>query len=175
MKKLFPFVLLFGFVFCLIFTGCPGKVKSDDNPDSGSTQIQVTSSEYFWGIWVRMDNGEEYEVLDRNVVYRGRKYSINSSDNDSLTVYSLGTFTKQSDSVMICNNIPYFRKGGANLEYSLKIVGFADNPSRAAASVKSGVKGKGKSSKYPEFESSGESDSNGEIKLKALPQTIPRQ
>ena len=71
---------------------------------------------------------------------------------------------------MVCNNIPYFRNGGTNLEYSLKLVGFSSDgryAARAAASVMSGVKGRGKSSKYTEFVSEGESDENGEIKLTA--------
>ena len=247
MKKFIPLVLLFGFVFTIFFIGCPGEVKADDKPGSGTTTtssltsisisqkpskliyeyddtldltgiivkavysdgtaeevegwtsnpkagsrlttsgtITVTisyetktasftitvaekptavSNEYFWGTWVRMDNGKEYEVLESNVKQGTNLYAITDSSSSTLTVKNLGTFTKQSDSVMVCENIPYFRKGGANLEYSLKLVGFTNT--RAAGSVMSGIKGKGRSSKYKGFESSGESDSNGEIKLKA--------
>ncbi len=131
-----------------------------------ATKPVITSKEYFWGTWVRMDNGKEYEVLDTSVVQGMNNYKVTASDSTTLTVNSLGTFTKESDSVMLCNNIPYFRKGGANLEYSLKLVGFTTNE-RAAGTVMSGIKGKGKSSKYTNFESEGESDSKGEIKLKA--------
>ena len=249
MKKLIPLFIVFVFMFVLIFTGCPGEVKSDDNPDSDSTQNTeanissinisqkpskiiyeyddildltglvikakysdgsekevedwtsspksgsrlttsgtitvtisyetkttsftitvaekqaLTSNEYFWGTWVRMDNGKEYEILESNVKQGTNIYTVTDSNSSTLTVKNLGTFAKQSDSVMVCDNIPYFRKGGANLEYSLKLVGFTN--SRAAGSVMSGIRGRGKSSKYQGFESSGESDSNGMLKLKA--------
>ena len=69
--------------------------------------------------------GTEYEILESNVLYYGSKYKITASSSESLTVSGLGEFRKQSDSVMLCGNIPYFRKGGANLEDSLRIVGFA--------------------------------------------------
>ena len=93
-----------------------------------------------------MDNGKEYEVLETSVVQGGQKYTVNASDAGTLSVATLGTFTKESDGVMICNNIPYYRKGGANLEYSLKLVGFTTG--RAAGTAMSGIKGKGKSEKY---------------------------
>ena len=165
MKKLIP-CIIFGFIICLFSTGCPVGANS------GSTESTVISNEYFWGTWVRMDDGNEYEVLESKVVQKNYSYTysytITDTSSNTLTVKNLGTFTKQSDSVMVCNNIPYFRKGGANLEYSLKLVGFTSNSiSRAAGSVISGRKGKGKSSKYKAFESVGESDSDGNIKLKA--------
>ena len=125
----------------------------------------ITSNEYFWGTWVRMDNGKEYEVLETSVVQGGQKYTVNASDAGTLSVATLGTFTKESDGVMICNNIPYYRKGGANLEYSLKLVGFTTG--RAAGTAMSGIKGKGKSEKYKGFESNSESDADGNIKFTA--------
>ena len=135
---------------------------------------EVTANEYFWGTWVRMDNGKEYEVLEKSVrllsddnyYYYGweNDYEITASDSETLAVSELGTFTKKSDSVMECNSIPYFRKGGANLEYSLKLVGFTQN-GRAAGTAMSGIKGKGKSTKYSNFESNSESDAEGTIKF----------
>lgn len=126
----------------------------------------VTANEYFWGTWVRMDNGTEYEVLETNVRQGSQNYEITNSSDTTLTVSHLGTFTKESDSVMVCNNIPYFRKGGANLEYSLKLIGFSSS-SRAAGIAMSGIKGKGKSSKYKNFVSNSESDNYGNIKFTA--------
>jgi uncharacterized repeat protein (TIGR02543 family) len=70
---------------------------------------------------------------------------------------------------MVCNSIPYFRKGGSNLEYSLKLVGFASQ-SRAAGTDGtdfSGITGKGKSSKYKNYKSESTSDSEGNIKFTA--------
>ena len=131
----------------------------------------VFSDSFFWGTWVRMDNGTEYEVLDSYVSENGTPYRILDADSSSLTVETLGTFTKESEEVkdVIKNNsIPYFRKGGTNLEYSLKIVGFANqNTGRAAATSVSGIKGIGKSTKYKNFHSDGESNEKGEIVLTA--------
>ncbi len=67
---------------------------------------------------------------------------------------------------MVCNNIPYFRKGGSNLEYSLKLVGFTSSV-RSAGTVMRGIKGTGKSDKYKKFQSESESDADGNIKLTA--------
>ena len=124
------------------------------------------ADQFFWGTWVRMDSGKQYEILENTVEQNNKSYIITSSDSKTLTVETLGTFKKESDSVIVCNNIPYFRKGGANLEYSLKLVGFA-NTSRAAGVAMSGIKGKGKSDKYKNFESDGESDSSGTIRFTA--------
>ena len=125
----------------------------------------ITSNDYFWGSWVRMDNGKEYEVLETSIVQGRNNYEVTASDSTTLIVNSLGTFTKESDSVMINNNIPYFRKGGANLEYSLKLVGFTTG--RAAGTAMSGIKGRGKSLKYSNFESNSESDAEGNIRFTA--------
>ena len=130
----------------------------------------VISDSYFWGTWVRMDKGTEYEILESNVLYYGSKYKITASSSESLTVSGLGEFRKQSDSVMLCGNIPYFRKGGANLEYSLRIVGFAPS-SRATATETSemkDVRARSKSNVYPSYDG-GErvSDEHGLITFNA--------
>ena len=124
------------------------------------------AEQFFWGTWVRMDSGKQYEILENTVEQNNKSYNIIASDSTTLTVETLGTFKKESDSVIVCSNIPYFRKGGANLEYSLKLVGFT-NTSRAAGTAMSGIKGKGKSNKYKDFESKGESDADGNIKFTA--------
>ena len=139
---------------------------------------KIVSSSYFWGSWVRMDNGEMYEILETSVKKASREYTISSVTSDSITVSTLGTFKKESDSVMLNNNIPYFRNGGTNLDYSLKIVGFTEpglsgqgDASRAVSPSSlfnlSGLKGTSKSVKYKTFESNGESDENGILHLKA--------
>ena len=122
----------------------------------------ITSNEYFWGSWVRIDKGYKYEVLETNMVYNDRNYKIIDSSNTTLVVESLGTFEKESDNVMVCNDIRYFRKGSANLEYYLKLVN--PTPLGGSATV-SGIKGKGKSEKYKNFECNSESDSEGIIKF----------
>ena len=169
MKKFIPFVLFCGFVLSAVFTGCTPTTSEKAEPDPSQTPAEkpaITSIDFFWGTWVRMDNGKEYEVLETSVVQDNQKYTVTASDTTTLTVNSLGTFTKESDGVIVCNNIPYYRKGGANLEYSLKLVGFTQN-GRAAGIAMSGIKGKGKSEKYKGFESKSESDSEGNIKFTA--------
>jgi uncharacterized repeat protein (TIGR02543 family) len=167
MKKFIPFVLMFGFIFAAFLTGCQqeSNAKTDPNPQDNPDENAVPANDYFWGTWVRMDNGKEYEVLETSVVQGKNSYTITSSNESTLAVTELGTFTKGSDSVMVCNNIPYFRKGGANLEYSLKLVGFTTG--RAASTAMSGIKGKGKSTKYSNFESLSESDAEGYLKFTA--------
>ena len=164
-------MLLIGFS-ALFITSCDNNLIGQNikNPqDTDASGIKADS--FFWGTWVRMDNGTEYEVLETSVVQGSKSYTVTASDSSTLSVNSLGTFKKESDSVIICNNIPYFRNGGTNLEYSLKLVGFTQFSSslsvRAADTVIGGKKAKGKSAKYPDFESNGESDSEGNIKLKA--------
>ncbi len=136
------------------------------------------SNPFFWGTWIRMDNGKKYEVLETKMSIEGEKdYTIEISDKDSLVVQQLGTFKKESDSVIICNNIPYFRSGGTNLDYSLKVVGYSSSSSRAASTLDmSGIKGIGESSKYKTFKSEAESDASGILRLKAPtindPQTV---
>lgn len=142
--------------------------NNDDNPTVDS--IGVNADSFFWGTWVRMDNGKEYEFLESSVEQAAKKYKVEASNDNSISVSELGTFTKESDSVIVCDNIPYFRKGGTNLEYLLKIVGFESSirqAGRAAGSVVGGIRGKGKSKKYTTFESDGESDIDGFIKLTA--------
>lgn len=151
--------------------------KTDDNPITEPETKAIICDSFFWGTWVRMDNGTEYEVLESNIVQGNKNYTVTASDENSLTVNSIGTFKKESDSVIVCDNIPYFRKGGANLEYSLKIVGFTSTgaatesssllSARAAGTEVKGIKGKGKSTKYIHFESDSESDEDGTITLTA--------
>ena len=150
----------------------------------------IISDSFFWGTWVRMDSGEQYEVLESSVKKIGKNsstsYKITSASGDAsgasdtspsrsrtvlpsempyITVETLGTFVKESDSVIKNGDIPYFRNGGTNLDYSLKIVGFSN--SRAVSSAVSGLKGTGKSNKFSSFKSEGESGSDGLLKLTA--------
>ena len=61
----------------------------------------VIANSYFWGTWVRMDNGSEYEILETTVNHNGDSNTITDStegDKPTLSVEGIGTFTKQSDS-----------------------------------------------------------------------------
>lgn len=133
-------------------------------------QNLVKADSFFWGTWVRMDNGTQYEVLESTVVQGTKKNKITAADSDSLSVEGIGTFKRESDSVIVCESIPYFRNGGANLEYTLKLVGFTQATSSQVSTARaagifdlSGIKGKGKSLKYKDFECNAESDSDGTI------------
>lgn len=133
-----------------------------------SQKTEAVADRYFWGVWVRMDNGNEYEVLEDSVIQGSRNFNITDSTSSKLTVASLGTFTKESDRVMVDNNnIPYFRKGGANLEYKLKLVSFDSGTDRALGTAISGIQGKAKSKKYKNFETESESDAEGQLKFTA--------
>lgn len=150
-----------------------GTITVNINYENKNTSFTITvnkknetSNEFFWGTWVRMDNGKEYNVFETSVTQENKEYKITSSNDSNLYVNELGSFSKQSDSVIICNNIPYFRKGGSNLEYTLKLVGFEDSIGRAAStqSTIGGKKVKGTSVKYPSFVSEAESDEDGTIR-----------
>lgn len=142
------------------------SVEDENSVLPKDSKIENKISQYFWGIWQRMDNGQFY-IIDETTVSQGNtKYNFVSSDDTNLTVTSLGNFSKQSDSVMLNGAIPYFRKGGTNLEYKMKLVGFEDTISRAASSL-SGFKAKGKSKKYTSFSSTADSENDGTITLNA--------
>lgn len=171
------------FLFSIFIFSCTGTIGGNSNSNKNNQQNAETSkedkpinteessvekkiSQYFWGTWQRMDNGQFY-IIDETTVSQGNtKYNFVSSDDTNLTVTSLGNFSKQSDSVMINGAIPYFRKGGTNLEYKMKLVGFEDTISRAASSL-SGLKAKGKSKKYTSFSSNSDSEDDGTITLNA--------
>ena len=79
-----------------------------------------------------MDNGKSYYINENNIKTDERLYSATSSSENYLNVEGLGRFERQTDSVIINNSIPYFRKGGTNLSYKMKLVGFEDSINRAA-------------------------------------------
>jgi hypothetical protein len=91
----------------------------------------ITADQYYWGTWQRMDNGQTYIIEEKDVfLFEDEKatntYKIISSSQNELKVSTLGIFKKQSDAVMITGAIPYLRKGGSNLSYTMKLVGFED-------------------------------------------------
>ena len=148
----------------------PITPETPEYPDNSSNidTPSITAPQYFWGTWQRMDNGKIYEINEAQVICDESAYNISSSENTMISVPTLGRFTKQSSSVMINNNIPYFRKGGTNLEYKMKLVGFEDNISRAVSSFDlSGYSVTAESETYDSYTSSAESDSEGNITLTA--------
>ncbi len=143
---------------------------------SASFSIEVSaldgskSTSFFWGKWIRMDTGTVYEVLDTVVKVNGTYKPIISCSDSSINISEVGTLEKDSDRIIKNeDNIPFFRYGGTNLEYSLKVVGFTDSGSRAVSSTGlKGLKGKGKSDTYSSFETKESyTDENGLITLTA--------
>ncbi|MCQ2586534.1 MAG: InlB B-repeat-containing protein [Treponema sp.] len=139
--------------------------------DSNQKQNYTPSPSFFWGTWIRMDNGSEYYIDEKKVVTENKEFQIDAKNSDSSTlkIKNMTEFEKQSDSVIINDGIPYFRKGGTDLKYTLKLVGFDNviNSSFRAASGTSlgGVKAKGQSGKYPSYTDENISDDSGEITL----------
>ena len=120
--------------------------------------------------WQRMDSGEVYTIDETSVSKNidSSSYQILSVTENSITS-ELGIFQKQSEQVLIKDSIPYFRQGGSNLTYSLKIVGFTDQIQNRAASItgQKKYKGKGRSNRFPSYSSENESDDDGVLYLTA--------
>ncbi|MCR5125529.1 MAG: fibronectin type III domain-containing protein [Treponema sp.] len=173
MKKRNFFEVVLLAVTVLFLVGCPDPdpIQEETEPYSNPSEQNTygASNSYFWGTWIRMDNGKEYKFSEKNVVSDGMTYTITSTSDTSITVNTLGKFEKQSDSVLVSSSVPYFRKGGSNLDYTLKIVGFSDGASRAAISSrgKGGVRVTGTSETYSTYHCEATSDAEGEVKLKA--------
>ena len=154
--------------------------ESNNNTPSDAPTTTAKVAQYFWGTWQSMANGKLYLEINENSVNSytiddsGEKTnasssSVSSSTDDTLVVQTLGTYKKQSDSVMLKGSIPYFRKGGANLSYTMKLVGFDDNSSARVASSASlaGYTVTGTSNTYTSFKSETTSDAEGNITLTA--------
>ena len=149
------------------------------SPDSGNTPNDLPVEEiipstpaarFFWGTWIRMDNGSHYQVYEDTVTQLdgGTIYHVSAaSTSETMEVGGLGSFTKASDTVIMNGNIPYFRKGGANPSYRMRLVGFVDGANRAAATTIHGWKVTGTSDSYPTYSNSTESNEDGEVTLTA--------
>ncbi len=170
---------------------CALNVKSSDGNAGATCIITVTkpaeghAKQYFWGTWVRMDKGTEITINEDSISADGTKYAIfASSTNDILnfngSIDGMKSFTKKSKNVMEAKKgdaiIPFYRKGGTDLEYTLKVVGFVKSSNRAAGSITDdieemeGLEGLtviGTSPQFPNYETKGTTDSSGEVSLKA--------
>ena len=149
------------------------QVPGDQVPGDQPAEEEIPSTpaaRFFWGTWIRMDNGAHYKVYEDTVTQEdgGAIYYVSpSSTTERMVVSGLGTFTKESDSVIMNGSIPYFRKGGANPSYRMRLVGFVGGPSRAAATTIHGWKVTGTSGSYPTYTNTSKSDENGEFTLTA--------
>ena len=154
-------------------SGGSSSSDSGDTPNDLPVEEVIPSTpaaRFFWGTWIRMDNGSHYQVYEDTVTQEdgGATYYVDaSSTTERMVVSGLGIFTKESDSVIMNGSIPYFRKGGANPSYRMRLVGFVGGPSRAAATTIHGLKVTGTSDNYSTYSSSDESDEKGEFTLTA--------
>lgn len=182
MKK-FALILFCSFLMIISF-GCKANVNEPENqetpeapdpenqnPSNPSSPAAVLVNQFFWGQWQRMDNGKSYYINENNIRTDERLYSATSSSENYLNVEGLGRFEKQTDSVIINNSIPYFRKGGTNLSYKMKLVGFEDSINRAARAASSaslrGYTITGTSEQFESFTSEAVSDEDGTVTLTA--------
>lgn len=140
----------------------------------------ASANDFFWGTWIRMDNGSEISVEDTQLVCGSNSYDI-TQESTKETLFIDGTigngissFTKKSQNVIEAKEgtavIPFYRRGGTKLDYSLKVVGNSSILGRyaRAASGLSGLKVKGSSKKYKSYTpETKETDENGLVTLTA--------
>lgn len=139
-------------------------------PKEGVTLVEnLVCAKKFWGTWIKMSSGVEYTVYENYVTSsENDTYAISTASTESkLVVEKLGSFTVEnnSDGAILVDNskVPYFRKGGVNVEYQMKLVGLKS--SRAAGS--SNLKIKGKSKKYSSYETQKETSVGQTVSLTA--------
>lgn len=93
----------------------------------------VSSNQFFWGKWQRMDNGKVYDIQETSVLDDLNEYDIVSSTATELVITTLGKFTKDTDRIIKWHDadkgidIPFYRQGGTDLKYKLRVVGFVED------------------------------------------------
>ena len=141
-------------------------------------RVPISANQFFWGKWTRMDKGTTYVVEETYVTYDNKKSSIVSSSDKVLEVEYLGKFTKDTENIIMWHDpsydvdVPFYRQGGTNLNYKVRVVGFEDSISRAAGTTtegigKKGLKVKSQSERYSTYTDEGETDENGYVELTA--------
>ena len=121
---------------------------------------------FFWGTWISMADGTAYNMQEQKVSVGDKLYWYkDGTSGDTLVAADLGKFVKQSDSVIINNSIPYFRQGGANLEYKVRVVGFSDGRAGATAIPLKNTKVKTQSETYVSYTKDATTDASGDVTL----------
>ena len=163
------------------------------NTSIKSDPIKITVSrpkspanQFFWGKWQRMDTGDVYDIQETEMVcdtgeYRGN-YKFESSSANELVITGFGKFTKDTDRIIKWNDpeknipIPFYRQGGTDLKYKLRVVGFIENntssSSRAVGTdteliAKKGLKVKAQSETYSTYNKEATTDNDGYVELLA--------
>lgn len=129
------------------------QIDLSEPDDSIKLVENLVCEQKFWGTWIKMSTGVEYTVFENYVTSsENDTFAISQASSASnLVVDGLGTLTVEanSDGAVLVDRqgIPYFRKGGVNVQYQMKIVGLKS--SRAAATSDLIIKGKSK--KYSSY------------------------
>ena len=145
----------------------------------------VSSNQFFWGKWQRMDNGKIYDIQETCVIEDNlNDYDIVSSTATELVITTLGKFTKDTDRIIKWHDaskdidIPFYRQGGTDLKYKLRVVGFADEIGNATSNVraaatdsgmiaKKGLKVKAQSETYSTYNDEAVTNDEGYVELTA--------
>ncbi len=145
----------------------------------------VSANQFFWGKWQRMDNGKIYDIQETCVIEDNlNEYDIVSSTATELVIATLGKFTKDTDRIIKWHDankdidIPFYRQGGTDLKYKLRVVGFADEIGAATSNVraaatdsgmiaKKGLKVKAQSETYSTYNTESTTDNDGYVELTA--------
>lgn len=146
-------------------------VKKLQDPKDGITLNEnLVCAQKFWGTWIKMSTGVEYTVFENYVTSsENDTFAISAASTESkLVVDNLTSFSVENDSdgaiLVDKSNVPYFRKGGVNLEYQMKLVG--PKASRAAGSS-ANLKINGKSKKYSSYKTQKEAQLGETLSLTA--------
>ena len=144
--------------------------KSTTTTTTTIPDVLFTANKFFWGTWISMADGKAYNMQDQKIVVDNKPYWYKSGtdeSSDNLVVEYLGKFVKQSDSVILNGAIPYFRQGGSNIEYKLKIVGINGGRAGATSTPLDNKTVTATSQTYASYTNSSTTDANGEVTLKA--------
>ena len=138
-------------------------------PDESLQLVEgLVCPQKFWGTWIKMSTGVEYTVYENY---------ITTSENDTFAIIQASDISIQADglpalyfeddrneAVLVdVADVPYFRKGGVNLEYQMKIVGLKSNRAAAGSSFKI----KNASQKYSSYTNEQESQDGETFTLTA--------
>ena len=87
-------MLIVGFVGCNNETNIENRSNGDNqnSEEHKEEQKTVCADSFFWGTWVRMDSGSEYEVLESSIKQGSSSYKVTASDESTLTAEGLGVF-----------------------------------------------------------------------------------
>ncbi|MBQ3921924.1 MAG: hypothetical protein II707_01410, partial [Spirochaetales bacterium] len=144
--------------------------KSTTTTTTTIPDVLFTANKFFWGTWISMSDGKAYNMQDQKIVVDNKPYWYKSGtdeSSDNLVVEHLGKFVKQSDSVILNGAIPYFRQGGSNIEYKLKIVGINGGRAGATSTPLDNKTVTATSQTYASYTNSSTTDAYGEVTLKA--------